>query len=257
MNRDEKSNFLKFLDENIRFDGRKTDEFRKIAITTGVSETAEGSAMVEFGATKLIAGVKLEAGNAFEDTPGEGVLMVGVELSPIASKEFESGPPGFDAIELARVTDRAIRESRAMDVHKLAIKDTEKVWIVNVDINVLNADGNLFDACSLAAMAAIKDAVMPAVTDGKVNYEKKTKDKLPLVQEPISVTVFKAGKHLVIDPTAQEVKGCDARLTIATLKDGTVCAMQKGGDGSLLIEDVVAMAELATKKAKELRKILG
>lgn len=256
MNREQKENFLRNLDAGVRFDGRTLDQYRSIEIQKGTIATAEGSAEVKIGNTHVIAGVKMEAGSPFSDTPDEGVLMVGVELSPIASPDFESGPPDFDAIELARVTDRGIRESKSIDVKKLCIKEGEKVWIVNVDISVLNDDGNLFDTCSLAAIAAIQDARLPTINkDGTVDYEKKTKTGLPLVQVPLGVSVVKAGKNIFVDPTRLESKGVDARLTITTIDGGTICALQKGGD-TLTKDVVMEMVDLAQKKAKELRGYL-
>jgi exosome complex component RRP42 len=256
MNRDQKANFLKFLDEDLRFDGRSKEEFREVTVTKDVSATAAGSTSVRIGKTHVMAGISMELGTPYSDSPNAGVLMVGVELSPIANKKFETGQPGFDAIELARVTDRGIRESRSIDNEKLCVIKGEKVWIVNVDITVLTADGNLFDACSIAAISAIKGVKLPKVVDGVADHLKKTKDGLPLVAEPIGITIFKVGKHLIVDPTEQEMEGADARLTTSTLVDGTICAMQKGGAGSLTADEVIAMAELSAKKAKELRKLL-
>lgn len=256
MNKDQKSNILKFLDENIRYDGRQKDQYREISIERGVSANADGSAIVKIGDTEVIVGVKMEIGTPFPDTPDAGVLMVNVELSPIASKEFETGPPGFNAIELARVTDRGVRESRAMDVSKLCIESGSKVWIAGVDIVVLNDAGNLFDACSLAAITAIKDTKMPALVDGKIDYHAEPSGELPLMQEPIGVTVYKIGNHLLIDPTHREIEVSDARLTVATIGDGTLCAMQKGGEGILTKDQVLEMVELAAEKTKELRELL-
>jgi exosome complex component RRP42 len=256
MNRDQKANFLRFLEDDLRFDGRSKEEFRAVEVTKDVSATAAGSTSVRIGKSHVMAGVSMELGTPYPDSPNEGVLMVGVELSPIANKKFETGQPGFDAIELARVTDRGIREGRAINNAELCVTKGEKVWIVSVDITVLTADGNLLDACSMAAISAIKNVKLPKVVNGVSDASQKTKNGLPLAAEPIGVSVFKVGKHLIVDPTEQEMECVDARLTTTTLTDGTICAMQKGGEGSLTADEVIAMAELSAKKAKELRKLL-
>src|SRR4030067_1125763 len=98
----------------MRIDKRGQDEFRPITIETGVIFKAEGSARVKIGKTEVLAGVKLAVGTPYADSQDEGVLMVGAEFSPIASPDFEKGPPAEDAVELARVVDRGIRESGAM-----------------------------------------------------------------------------------------------------------------------------------------------
>ena len=153
-----------------RTDGRKIDEFRKINIETGVIEKAEGSARVKLGNTEVIAGIKLDVGEPFPDKPDEGVLMVGAELSPLASPEFETGPPSETAIELARVVDRGIRESKAIETEKLVIKSKEKVWMVFADIHILNHDGNLIDASGISVMAALLNSKMPTYDGEKINY---------------------------------------------------------------------------------------
>ena len=136
------------IDQNKRIDGRKFDEYRKIEVEYGISpKSAEGSARVKIGDTEVLAGIKMELGTPFSDKPDEGSIMVNVELIPMASSLFESGPPSINAIELARVTDRGIRESKALDFKKLCVREGEKVWLVFIDIYPINADGNLFDAC--------------------------------------------------------------------------------------------------------------
>ena len=256
MNAEERRNLLRMLDADIRPDGRKKTDYRAVEIETGVSETAEGSAKVTIGDTIILAGVKMELITPYADTPDQGALMVGVELSPIASNDFETGPPSIDAIELARVTDRQIRESRSIDVAKLCVKPGEKVWSVNVDITVLNDDGNLFDGIGLAAMAAIKDAKMPSIDkDGNADYHELTKEGLPLEKTPIGVTVIKVGQHLIVDPTRYEMKFMEGRLTVGTIDDGTLCSLQKGGLASLDVATIGEIVDLAVENGQNLRKL--
>ncbi|MBS3107598.1 exosome complex protein Rrp42 [Candidatus Woesearchaeota archaeon] len=258
MNKIMKDYILGLLSKGERMDGRKLDEFRKpIKIEYGIStKSSEGSAIVHIGETMVIAGVKMAIGKPYEDTPDEGSLTVNVELSPMASESFEPGPPNDYSIELARVTDRVVRESGMIDVNKLCIKEGEKIWMVNVDIYPMNDAGNLFDACALAALAAIKDAKMPKIENDKVNYHEKTSKGLPLKKTPISVTVIKIGKHLLVDPLVEEFNALDARLTIGIDEANNPCAIQKGGDAPLSASDIDKMITLAKEKVKELRKVL-
>ena len=256
MNEQQRKHLLNALAKNIRYDGRKLDEYRPVSIERGVSETAEGSARVKIGETDLIAGVKLSIGTPYPDTPDEGSLMVGAELLPLSSPKFELGPPGIQAVELARVVDRGIRESKAIDVKKLCIKKGEKIWIVSIDVVTVNDDGNLFDAAALATLAALQDAKLPKYEDEKLDYRTKSSKKLPLLKLPISVTVHKIGSVLLVDPTPDEEEVTDARLTIAMTPSGELCALQKGGDQPLQVSEIRAMVELGLKKGAELRKVL-
>lgn len=247
----------KLLNNNDRIDGRKLEEYRKpITIETGVSKTAEGSALVTIGDTKVMAGVTMELSTPYSDSPNEGTLMINVELLSMSSPVFEPGPPSIQAIELARVIDRGIRESHSIDVKKLCVTPGEKVWTVIVDICSINDAGNLFDAGALAAIAAIKDVRMPAIKDNAVDYKTKTDEKIPLEHTPLSCTVLKIGDKLIVDPLTEEEDSADARLTVATNEKNQLCALQKGGEMPFTVDEVDKIVKLAVAKTKELRKYL-
>ncbi len=252
-----KEHILKYITKGLRYDCRKMDEYRPITITYGVSHMAEGSARVRIGNTEVVAGVKLGVEEPYPDTPAQGNLMVNAELTPMSSPLFETGPPGEQATELARVVDRGIRETKAIDLAKLCIKEKEKVWSVMIDICTINDAGNLLDASALAAIAALRDAVFPEIDDeGNIDYAKKTNKKLPLVQTPVEVTVVKIGSQTLIDPASDEEAVIDARLTVAFNDKDMLCAMQKGGETPLSADEIMSMIDLAQEKAKELRKKL-
>jgi exosome complex component RRP42 len=240
------------LSKGTRLDGRKPDEHRKIEIEISPIEQSEGSARVRIGGTEVIAGVKLSAGEPFPDTPNEGVLMVNAEFSPVASPEFELGPPRENAIELARIVDRGIRESHCIDTEKLCIKEGEKVWMVMVDIQPLSQDGNLIDAAGIAAITALLSAKMIKFEDDKVVYE-KTDESLPVNDTPVPVTFGIIDGKLLVDPSLDEEESMDGRLTITTNAEGNICAMQKGHACTLTLEMIEEAAEIAIKKGKEIR----
>ena len=175
------------------------------------------------------------------------------ELLPLSSSRFESGPPGMEAIELARVVDRGLRESKALDLKKLCIKKGEKVWGVSMDICTINDAGNLVDAAGLASIAALQDAEFPAYDGAEVNYKEKTGEKLPLSKTPIPITVLKIGKFFIVDPLQEELECVDARLTVTTTADGTICSLQKGGDVAITLEDVGRMVDISLDQAEKLR----
>jgi len=254
---EQKQHLLKALSKGIRYDGRKLTEFRPLKIEEDISKSAEGSARVTLGQTDLFVGVKMAVEKPYPDTQDKGNLMVNAELRPLSSPEFETGPPGMQAIELARVVDRGIRESESIDTKKLCIEVGEQVWSVMIDVCSVNDDGNLLDAAGLGAIAALKNTKFPKLEDGKINYEEKTNESLPLNKEPIPVTVYKIGDYLIVDPLPIEEKFMDARLTVAVTQDGNICAMQKGGSKQLSIEEIDTMVGIAIEKSNELRKILG
>ena len=107
-------------------------------------------------------------------------------------------------------------------------------------------------------MAALKDTKLPKLNGEVVDYKTMTKEKLPLKEKnaPVSVTIYKIGKELFVDPTNEEENLADARLTVATLEDGRICAMQKGGEATLTIDEIDKMVDISLKHAKALRKEL-
>ncbi len=246
--------------KGIRIDGRKLNEYRKIVIEPNYIPKAEGSALVRMGDTVVLVGVKMEVGQPFPDTPNEGVLMVNAEFVPLASPTFEPGPPDENAIELARVIDRSLREIRVIDLEKLAIIPGEKVWMVWVDIYVLNHAGNLLDASSLAAMAALMVTKMPKVEvseQGEVKVDKSVHvGSLPLNHRVVTVTVGKLDEYLLVDPTDEEELVLDAKLAVSVSEDGRIAGMQKMGPGDFTVDEVYKAVNLALETGKELHSIL-
>lgn len=231
-----------------REDGRTFDEMRKIDLRTNVIEKAEGSAWIKLGETEVLVGVKLQAGAPFPDSPGEGVIITSMELNPIASPDFEAGPPKESAIEMARVTDRGIRESGAIDLSKLCITEGEEVWIVFIDIHVLNNTGNIQDASSLGAIAALLTATVPGAREGRGEDM-----PVPIRDMPVSVTLVDIGGEMMVDPDLDEETVCDSRITIVSNQDGSISGMQKSGNGALTEEKLLKAVSLACQKASELR----
>ena len=239
-----------------RLDQRKLTEYRQpITVETNISWTAEGSAKVQLGETIVIAGVKLSLEKPYADTADQGGISINVELLPLSNPQYEPGPPGIKAVELARVVDRGIRESKALDLKKLCIKPGEKAWFLTIDVMTINDAGNLFDVAGMAALAALKSAFFPTVDEktGVIDYKKKTNTPLPLTKEPLPVTVYKVNGQMMIDPTLDEEKAYNARLTVASGKEGLVYALQKGGVQPLSTEEIAQMVELAVEKAAFLR----
>lgn len=245
------------LEKGQRLDERSLTDYRDIRIEQGIIEKAEGSARVYLGKTEVLVGVKVETGEPFPDTPNNGVMTVNAELVPLASPHFEPGPPDENSIELARVVDRGIRESNAIDTQKLCIEAGKSVFVVFVDVYVLNYDGNLIDASAIAAMAALMNTKMPnyEIKDGELKI-KQGYTPLPMKSHPITVTIGKIAGKLIVDPWLEEESVMDSRITFASNEDGNICAIQKGGSGFFTPQQILEASKIALEKAAELRKKL-
>ncbi len=238
-----------------RIDDRNSESYRPVTIRVGIIEKANGSAEVYLGKTRVLVGIKVETGTPFPDTPEEGVLTVNAELVPLASPSFEPGPPDENAIELARVIDRGIRESKAIDLKSLCLQKAKKVQVVYVDVYVLNHDGNLIDAGSLAALAALANAKIGKYeVKGDEIILKPDRRQLPMANHPVSVTFGKVDRNIIIDPSLEEEQVMNARITVTIEKDGSICAIQKGGLSGFTVEELRKVVRVAVDRAAENRE---
>jgi len=244
---------IDLMKKNKRPDDRGFFDYRQCTVEKGIFNSAEGSARVKLGKTQVVAGVKMDIGTPFKDRPEEGVLSTTAELLPLASPTFEPGPPDAGAIELARIVDRGIRSSNAIDLASLFI-EKDRVWMVFVDIYVLDHDGNLIDAAALAAMAALLNAKSPKLEGGQIIRTERT-ESLNVGQKVVACTFSKIDSHIVLDPGLDEEKAMSARLTIATTPE-YLCAMQKGGRGAFTKDEVINLVDVSFEKGNELRKLL-
>lgn len=257
-----KSTLIKMFQEGKRFDGRKLLDYRPINITTEVSNKAEGSARVTLGKTDVVVGVKFDVGTPYPDSPGKGNLSVSADLLPMASPRFEMGPPDFEGIELPRLVDRALRHAGLIDLTKLVIKEGEKVWTMNIDVYPINDDGNLIDAAVIGALAALKSASLPHIDEkGKIDYHTKSNKKAPIDVNivPISISFFKLGNTIILDPTREEEEACDCRITFGVSNWDNqiiITSCQKKGEAILTSEETGKMMDIISEKYDELNKKL-
>jgi exosome complex component RRP42 len=232
-----------------RIDGRSFDQYREISIERNVIQKAEGSALVKLGSSQVLVGVKMQPGEPFQDSPNRGVIITNAELVPLASPNFEPGPPNEVGMELARVVDRGVRESKAVDLEALCIEPGKKVWIVFIDVHILDDCGNILDAASLGAIAALLCTKVPASRFGLgEDYF------LPIRDIPIATTGIEFSDVLMFDPSVDEEAIANTKLTVITTASGNICGMQKSGTGMLKPEQVYRIIDIACEKAREIRE---
>lgn len=232
-----------------RADGRSFDQLREISIERGLIRKAEGSAFVKLGKTQVMVGVKMQPGEPFPDSLNRGVIVTNAELVPLASPIFEPGPPNEFGIELARVVDRGVRESGAVNLDALCIVPGEKVWIVFIDIHILDDCGNIMDASSIGAIAALLSTTVPAKKFGLgEDYP------LPINDVPIAMTSVEFGGVVMSDPDSDEEAIAATKLTVISKADGSICGMQKSGTGVLSEDQVYRIVDIACENGRQVRE---
>ncbi|KAJ8986092.1 hypothetical protein NQ317_003387 [Molorchus minor] len=210
----EKKFLIKNLAEWTRLDGRAFDEFREIQIEFGKDW---GCCYVSLGKTKVLAQVSCEIQQPKSSRPSEGILNINIELNPIAAPHFEAGRQSDLSVQLNRLLEKCLKDSKAVDLESLCIKMNEKVWALRLDINVLNHEGNILDCASIAALAALAHFRRPDVTsDGEefIIHSYKQRDPIPLVIQhyPVCITysIFNGGEFILADPMLLEENVADA-----------------------------------------------
>jgi len=178
--------------------------------------------------------------------------MFNVDVSALASPAFDRANKA--SVEIARIIERCIKESNAVDLETLCLIAGQKVWGLKVDVRVCNYEGNMIDCCTLAALCALLHFRRPdaTVVGSSITIHPET-DRHPipvtLHHLPISSTFAlfstSAGPVVVVDPSLPEELTATAIFTIATNSQRNVCCLHKPGGAAIsheLFKQCMAMS---------------
>uniref|UniRef100_A0A803Q9H9 Protein ECERIFERUM 7 n=1 Tax=Cannabis sativa TaxID=3483 RepID=A0A803Q9H9_CANSA len=244
---------------DLRVDGRRPFDYRNVIITFGKDD---GSAEVQLGQTHVMGFVTGQLVQPYRDRSNEGTLSIFTEFSPMADPSFEPGRPTEAAIELGRVIDRGLRESRAVDTESLCVLPGKLVWAIRIDLHILDNGGNLVDAANIAALAALMTFRRPECSlggdDGQevIVHPLEERDPLPLIIHhlPIAITFAFIGSEssVVIDPTHYEEAVMGGRMTTTLNANGDICSIQKAGGEGVLQSVIMQCLRIASVKAGDI-----
>lgn len=255
----EKTYIANNLRKEERIDGRGLWDYREFKIQSDIISSAEGSADVSLGETRIITGLKYDVGEPFPDLPDEGVCTVMAELLPLASPLFERGPPDEQSIELARVVDRGIRHADCVQTKKLCIKENEAVYILFVDMYVINYAGNLIDAGGISALTTLISAHIPEgkIENDNLEWTGNYFTGESIVKElPLVITYGKIEDIVFLDPSLPEELVCDGKISISVTED-KITSIQKSGAATFSIDDLKMLGDKSLEIGKKLRKDLN
>lgn len=226
--------------DNFRIDGRSCFDIRETSIKTGIVTSCNGSAQVQSEKCNLTVGVKVEVGPPLPDEPDCGQIEFGVECSANANPKFE-GRGGEDiSQDIVCVLTNAL--TPAIDRKTLCISPGHKVWIVFVDVLVLECScvSQLIDLAALGIKAAIQDTRVPKLiadeedaNDFVLSAESEEYCPIDITNFPILLTLTRIHDQYVADVTEEEAAAGIARLTLAFDSSGTLSYTKKSGSGSL------------------------
>ena len=142
-------------EDGLRHDGRRPEDLRPIRMEVGVLSNADGSALVEFGRTRVLAAVygPREPPQKFMLLPDRAILRVRYHMAPFSTSDRKSPAPSRREIELSKV----IREA----LEPIVLTKQFPRTAIDVFIEVLQADGGTRTTGVTAASLALADAGIP------------------------------------------------------------------------------------------------
>ncbi|KAH8320162.1 hypothetical protein KR074_008991, partial [Drosophila pseudoananassae] len=251
--------------QNHRFDGRHPTQCRDVQLTFG---SDWGTVAVTLGETKVLAQVSCDIGAPTTARANEGRLFLNVNIGGVAFLDEVQSTYDQRFLTLNSLLERTFRISRCLDMEALCIAAEQHVWCIRVDINVLNHDGNLYDASTIATLAALMHYRRPDVTfveDELRIYSEKEREYQPLLflHYPVSVTycIYKSSSDPIVDPTLLEENAADSVIVLSFNSYKELCTLNAGGSAPTNVQTIMRCAKMAAKRSKALvnfiRKALG
>lgn len=259
----EKMYIIHGIQENLRSDGRSCLEYRFVELETGVVSNCSGSSHVRLANTDILVGVKAEIDAPDPRFPDRGRIEVFVDCTANASPEFEGRGGEEVATKIRLALAQTYNSPRCLDLESLAVIPGQQVWVLYVDVLILECGGSLLDAVAVAVKAALYDLKIPKVSvavDENGQPEIEVSDdpfdvtKLSIANVPCMVTLSKVGQQFVLDATPEEEACAVGCLSVAVTPAGKIMSVFKGGVGSLHPENIGDVIEVATDLGVALNK---
>jgi len=253
----ERNSVTASLVAGVRLDGRALLENREVAINFGKDF---GCCTVSLGDTRVLAQATSEVVEPRPSRPAAGKITTAVHVNCMAGPEYEMGRTTDVQDELQMLLENNIRESRCLDLEALCIMAEESVWQLRVDVTVLNNNGNLPDACNLAAVTALKHFHRPDVSveeDGRVTIHSfSERSPIPTFLKKIPVCLSYAFAELedrlliIADPSHQEERVVKGRLIVGLNPHGEITSMNFPGPIELDRRDIKFCIQNAFARAR-------
>ncbi|MCE4627684.1 MAG: exosome complex exonuclease Rrp41 [Desulfurococcales archaeon] len=214
-------------EDGLRHDGRRPDEMRPVRMEIGVLHNSDGSALVSYGRTTVLAAVygPREPPQRFMILPDRALLRVRYHMAPFSTSERKSPAPSRREIELSKVIREAFED--------IVLTHLYPRTAIDVFIEVLQADGGTRTVAVTAASLALADA------------------GIPMKALVAGVAVGKVEGVLVLDVDELEDGSGEADLPIAGAPDiGKITLFQL--NGVLTDEELKAGVDMAWKTIQRL-----
>ena len=232
------------MNEFARSLGRGADQLRPVRITRGYTIHAEGSVLIEFGATKVLCTASVE-----EKVPGhkkgsgEGWVTAEYGMLPRSThtrseREAARGKQSGRTQEIQRLIGRSLR--CVFDLRLLGERT------IHLDCDVLQADGGTRTAAITGAFVAAQDAVSKLMAQGKLSVS-------PIRDQVAAISVGMVQGTALLDLEYTEDSACDTDMNVVMTGSGNFVEVQGTAEGAAFSrEQMDALLALAAKGIGEL-----
>ena len=232
------------MNEFARSLGRGADQLRPVRITRGYTIHAEGSVLIEFGATKVLCTASVE-----EKVPGhkkgsgEGWVTAEYGMLPRSThtrseREAARGKQSGRTQEIQRLIGRSMR--CVFDLRLLGERT------IHLDCDVLQADGGTRTAAITGAFVAAQDAVAKLLAQGKLGVS-------PIRDQVAAISVGIVQGTPLLDLEYTEDSACDTDMNVVMTGSGHFVEVQGTAEGAAFSrQQMDALLVLAQKGIGEL-----
>jgi ribonuclease PH len=232
---------------------RQADQMRPVRMTRGYTRHAEGSVLVEFGDTRVICTASvLERQPPHLKGTSKGWVTAEYGMLPRSTntrsdREAARGKQSGRTQEIQRLIGRALRA--VVDLGQLGERT------IQIDCDVIQADGGTRTASITGAFVAVHDAVAFLL-------EKKLIARSPIREHVAAVSVGIYRGTPVLDLDYLEDSTCGTDMNVVMTGSGGVVELQGTAEGEPFSRvELGALMDLAEKGIRELvtaqRDVLG
>ena len=202
----------------VRRDGRSRNQLRPVKMTVGVQEFAEGSVLIETGATRVLCAVTAESGvPAFLRGLGRGWVTAEYAMLPRST--------------LTRTPRTSVTKGRTKEIQRLigrtlrAVTDLDALGerTLTVDCDVLQADGGTRTASITGAYVAVQLACSKLVETGEI-------PRSPFRQAVAATSVGLVDGEALLDLSYEEDFRADVDFNVVMAEDGSFVEVQGSGE---------------------------
>jgi ribonuclease PH len=223
---------------------RRPSSLRKVTITRGFTDYAEGSILIEQGQTRVLCNASVESRvPSFLRGTGRGWVTAEYSMLPRSThsrmrRDSKSARPNGRGVEISRLIGRSLRA--AVDLEKLGEHS------ITIDCDVLQADGGTRCAAITGGMLALAEALKWLEREGKIEGS-----PLKFNIAAISVGIIKGVPTLDLDYALDST--ADVDMNVVMTEDGRFVELQGTAEQEPFSEqELTAMKTLATAGIKSL-----